>query len=289
MLGNSLRIPDLAVRRKSGAAPFVFPELQPLIASAVADLDATNASSYSGSGKTWANLVAAPADGSGQTAYDMWLGTNGSTDGSEPTFVGTADSQSALFTLDGADWFTAKANTALINNANKTTGGNPYSIAVVGKFPARVVDGFAAGILGTGGFDENKNGIAVTNGVFGQTNYSYLFVSGANGAFRGEQINSASDITDGTYKVLVFCFDVSNSLAAKAYHGDSTPLGTVISFINSVADAADPLQVGACSVGNTPAPAGSEIIAVSQFNSFLTDANVTALRGMYSERHGRVY
>ena len=69
--------------------------------------------SYS-SGQTWANDVASPADGSGQTAYDFYLGSTSSADGNDPTHSGD------YWTFGGDDYFTAaSAATAFIKGMHK--------------------------------------------------------------------------------------------------------------------------------------------------------------------------
>ena len=62
-----------AAFRKNGS---ITPYLDGLLTGAVVDLDATmlasyNGSGYNGSGQTWANMIAAPADGSAKTAGDF--------------------------------------------------------------------------------------------------------------------------------------------------------------------------------------------------------------------------
>src|SRR5574343_994393 len=98
--------------------------LSDVIASAVFDLDATQAASYPGSGTTWSNLVTAPADGSAQTAYDFYRG-DGSTSTTYPTFNGTPGSAAAYWSFDGGDLFDLKsgANTTFLKNAHKSAGG----------------------------------------------------------------------------------------------------------------------------------------------------------------------
>lgn len=66
-------------------------------------LDAADSASYSGSGQTWANLHASPADGSGQTAYDFYRGTGSGSESADASFVGTAGADPAYFSFDGDD------------------------------------------------------------------------------------------------------------------------------------------------------------------------------------------
>lgn len=88
-------------------------------------LDATKTASYPGTGQTWANGVAAPASGAGQTDYDWWLGNDVNVAAADPTFTGSAGDPGAYFELDGGDFFRNKVATlpAFIKNLHKTTGG----------------------------------------------------------------------------------------------------------------------------------------------------------------------
>lgn len=81
----------------------------------VGEWDATNSSSYSGSGTTFANLVGSPADGSGQTAYDLDI--NGGM-----TFTGSAGDAAAYFATDATDddFTLAGALTTFIKEMHKT-------------------------------------------------------------------------------------------------------------------------------------------------------------------------
>lgn len=104
-----------------------------VLASAVADLDATLSSSYGGSGQTLTNGVTAPADGSAQTAYDAWLGIDNTSSASDPAFTGSAGSAAAYFALDGGDYFTFKSVVdplTLYNMHRKTGGTNKWWVAM---------------------------------------------------------------------------------------------------------------------------------------------------------------
>jgi hypothetical protein len=103
--------------------------LSAVVAGAVFQHDATMAASYDGSSQTWANLIASPADGSGQAVYDMVLGTTSSPQTSDPTFVGSAGNNAAYFMNDGGDLFTLNgANTTLLDNLHKSTPITPFTM-----------------------------------------------------------------------------------------------------------------------------------------------------------------
>ena len=70
--------------------------LSDVVDSAVFDIDATQSASYGGTGTTWSNLVASPADGAAQSAYDFQLG-DGADSSTYPTFTGTVGDAAAYF------------------------------------------------------------------------------------------------------------------------------------------------------------------------------------------------
>jgi hypothetical protein len=110
----------------SGSGPADL-SLKAVLPSTVADLDATMVGSYAGTGTTWSNLVAVPADGSAQTAYNFSRG-DGTTATTYPTFTGTAGHAAAYFAMDGGDYFrlASGTNTTFLQNLTKTTGGADF-------------------------------------------------------------------------------------------------------------------------------------------------------------------
>ena len=110
--------------------------LDSVISSVVCDLDATLSSSYGGSGQTWANVIAAPADSSAQTDYDFFLGLTGDASTDDPAFIGTAGDPAAHFLLDGGDNFKliAGSNHSLVKDMHKTTGGPDFWLAIAFQY-----------------------------------------------------------------------------------------------------------------------------------------------------------
>lgn len=96
-----------------------------IVAGAVFDIAADNAASYSGSGQVWANLVAAPADGTTTIANDFWLGNDSVASANDPTFVGTPGDAGAYFLLDGGDFASCKAS-HLTRGLYKDTNLDPW-------------------------------------------------------------------------------------------------------------------------------------------------------------------
>ncbi len=289
MLGNGLRIPDIAVRKK-GAAGFVFPQLQPLVPSAVMDLDATSAASYSGSGQTWSNLVAAPADGSAQTAYDFFLGADVAAGADDPVFSGSAGSQSAEFTANGSQFFTIKnGNTTFIKNMHKTTGGNAWWMAFAGSFVARGAAQNGQSLVGTGGRDSaTKHGFDFGNGFFGTSNRPYLQLVGAQGFPGVLDFTTAADAFTSGYIFIGISFNPTTN-AARLYVGNNAVVTGSVGFYLSTVDASNAMQLLAGGAADALAYAGTKLVAVSMGNAEMSDANAAALRGMYSTRHNRTY
>lgn len=271
------------------AAPPSYPDLQPLIASAVWDCDATSAASYT-SGQTWANLVAAPADGSAQTAYDFQLGATTGAEGSDPTFVGTPGSASCKFTLDGGDYFQIKnGNTTFIKNLQKKTAGSPSSICLVGKFPVKANPGAGGAFFGTNGRDPAKAGVCAVQGdFFDPSEFKFLASNGADGFYGGYDF--ASDPNDATYRLICVTFNPATG-AVKFYNNSSTPVTGSLSFYNDGAtDPILPLQIMADGAAASIMAAGGELVAHSGFNAVLVDAQITILRNsVYGVRHSRTY
>lgn len=80
----------------------------------VAHWDAADVDSWNGTGQRWLNLVASPADGELQTAYDLILGADETVTAQDPSFVGTPGSASAYWSIEGNEVFKlAAGNTDL--------------------------------------------------------------------------------------------------------------------------------------------------------------------------------
>ncbi len=287
MLGVGVGL-DSVASRLVGGAPFVFPSIN--LASALFDLDATSESSYDGSSQTWANLIAAPADGSAQTAYDFLRGSDNTSQSVDPSFVGSVGARNAEFATDGTQYFTIKnGNTTFIKNMHKTTGGNAWSIVLVGYFKLRSTSINGQWLFGNGGNDgTTKHGIGFGNGTFGTNNKGYLIASGAQGFNGALNFSTAADVFNDTYQFICLTYDPSTK-AAKLYVGNNSVITGTASFYASTTDATEAFQLLACGAAAFPAYNGTKLIATSGYNAVLSDANVVTLRGIYSTRHNRTY
>ncbi len=263
--------------------------LQSIIPSAVMDLDATISSSYSGSGQTWSNLIAAPADGQIQTAYDFMLGSTSGVEGADPAFTGTPGDPAAYFAAAVGDFFTIKnGNTPFIKGMHKTTGGNVWSFILVGQFPQKAPSGSGVGmaLFGNGGHDDTKIGFDVSTGNFFQSPDDIIWRQ--NGAGNNFQ-TVGHDLSGAPIGVLVFTFNPATG-AYKVYHKDSTPRSVTLSGTGPATDPSYAFQILAAGNGGFPTnPSGATLVAAAACNAILSDADVTAIRSFYGTRHSRTY
>lgn len=65
------------------------------------------------SGQTWANRYTSPADGETQSTYDFWVGQDGTSDSTDPTFSST------YWSVDEGQYFKSKNLTTFINSWHK--------------------------------------------------------------------------------------------------------------------------------------------------------------------------
>lgn len=105
---------------------------------AIFDLDAGDSASYSGSGQTWANLTATPADGSAKTAYDF---TN-----NLYTFNGTAGNESVNeywepIAAPNSSYFriASGSNTTFLNSLHKNNAAFTFLAWI--KTPVSITSG----------------------------------------------------------------------------------------------------------------------------------------------------
>jgi len=120
-------------RGGGGGGSVIIPPLP--TSNLVFDWSASDVNSYAGSGQTILNLVAAPADGSAQSAYDFNLGASSTPANDDPVFTGVAGTPGAYFLWNNADFTTdiitlAGANTAFLNALHKTTGGSAFTLII---------------------------------------------------------------------------------------------------------------------------------------------------------------
>ena len=260
-------------------------DLQVIIPSVCCDLTTADVASYDGTAQTWYNLIAAPADGSAQSAYDFFLGTNGSAASNDPTFNGTPGDADAYFSVDGGDWFTiAGGNTTLINGMHKTTGGGVWSIGMYINIPLRTGSGTPSNFFGTGGRSASNHGMCARNGLFSSSQNKITF-DVAGGSFVQEStLTTIPNTSDGTWKMVVFTYDPTTRIL-KCYSGNDDPYSLTMGSVTSTTDASNALQIFAAGNGTEPVVNNGRIRDFAIFNTILTDAEVAALQAFYNGRH----
>jgi|GEM_PF-1418401 len=142
-------------RKKPGATS---PYLDGVLGSVTCDMDATLTASYPGSSQSWANMIAAPADGSAQADWDVWLGTDGSDESAtspvrDPSFSGTPGTQAAYFynNAEGNCFkFKNQSGPTSLLKAHRKTSGGPWWCAIVHYMNTLGVDTFLGGVNTTG-------------------------------------------------------------------------------------------------------------------------------------------
>jgi len=266
----------------TGEAPPPSLYLDGAIASACCDLDATVASSYAGSGQTWANLVAAPADGAAKTAYDFHLGADGSAGASDPAFTGSAGSAAAYFALDGGDYFTLKdqANAPTLYNLHKKSGGtNKWWIACAYQ------SGTDGAMAAWGrGFNGTGHGMYLWRSSSNTQLYQWpgglLQALGVNQAQATDYLVIVSaDMEATSNNVRWWINTTTGTTASKTWGSDSTNASTEIFRIGAAGeDGAEGIMSN-----------GSRYYHFSCGNELLDDTKAGAIIAHLEARHGRNY
>ena len=251
--------------------------LSDVIASAVFDLDATQAASYT-SGTTWSNLVTAPADGSAQTAYDFYTG-NGSTSTTYPTFNGSAGSAAAYWSFDGGDYFGIKsgANTAFFNALHKTTGGTAFWFAITLHKTDNTWS--TAALLANLASSTNYKGIEI--GVLSTEVFSFGQGNGAGSATNNSGVQTSGDF------IVIYSYDGSGNI--RRWVNTTTATTTAISFTASSDNAAYPMRIGSWGDGSRALNAETRIYSVAGGNEYLDNTKAAAIIAALEARHARDY
>lgn len=263
------------------------PYLDGALSSVVCDLDATISASYDGSGLTWANLIASPADGTARAAYDFHLG-NGSTDTTYPAFNGAAGHAAAYWSVDGGDYFRLKTLVGSIPEKwHRTSGGTPFWVAVTFKTPAGIFTGTRAfwgnvattanrGVLGYVGSADtlgmvSSNGATapvlsnISSALSGATDYAFIL---------------SADPSLGSDNVRVWVNSASGSLFSHNF-GATTTNSTDNFYILATKHAG--------TEGGYIMEAGTRFYSFAMGNEYLDDTKAAAILAHLGARHGRSY
>jgi len=252
--------------------------LDGVLSSTILQLDATVSASYAGSGQTWSNLIAAPADGSAQTSYDFYIGADSSATSTDPTFNGTAGSSSAYFSFDGGDYFKkASANTTFLNNLHKSSGGTDFWIACGLYFPSA-----------TSGNIFTTNASTTTTGIRMETqanNTLRLRQRGASGSSNADTTTQVYAATTPTLMILSY----STAGSTRFWVNSRTAENLSISFASGTGDPANPAVIGAGTGGSGLLPSGTRLYGFAMGNEYLDNTKAGLIFDYYNAQHGRTY
>jgi hypothetical protein len=251
-----------------------------IISSAVFDLDATRTTSYSGTGQTWNNLIATPADSSSQSTYNFYFGADANASTDDPTFTGSAGSPSAYMAFDGGDRFKlASAMTTFLNNLHKTTGGQDFWIAMALKF---IQNDVAQHWFSTGNSTSNSHGIWL---LVSSAERVALAQGGGGTSVTLQHPTTAVNNTD--YLVIA---SYSTSLGqGRIWMNNPTKTQATLTFNTSTSAPTGYASIGRNNAGTGPVPSGTRVYAVSMGNSYIDDVDASKLFSLYEARHQRDY
>ncbi|PJF23508.1 MAG: hypothetical protein CUN56_00480 [Phototrophicales bacterium] len=263
--------------------------LDSVLPSVCCDLDSTIADSYPGSGQTWSNLIASPADGAAQTDYDFYLGLGSGASTDDPTFTGTAGDPAAYFALDGGDYFTSVDYTGqtTFRGAHRTDrdgvwfalafrtsstlasyrvpfASGSWTQADAGFVPYFMLDGSVYLWIANGSAKTIKTIEPVGSLV---VNTDYLFIVSWDGTSSTNNMRSWLNTTTKT----------TFSAALQTSTADSTEGFTAIGAVPDDSTAKGPLT------------AGSRIYSFACGNAFIDDADAANIFSHLEERHNRDY
>ena len=253
--------------------------LSALLASTIYDLDATLAASYGGSGQTWSNLIASPADGALQTDYDYTLGFSASPSTDDPTFTGTADDANAHFSFDGGDRMVfTNGLPDFFKKFHRTDTAQDWTMVFAGKLPP---SGSSFPFIRTGNSTAGAQGMQI---AWQYSGVPRILLTQYGDAASSNFIETADIPSYGDEFVMGIAY---NHTAGEITIWANSSAGTRTSFTFNAATADAATNV---LFYTTAFPANGSIIrAASAFNAKLSDADFAAVAGHYELRHNRSY
>lgn len=282
---------DITGRNKSNnriiAASAPPPGLDTVLASTVFDLDATIAASYPGTGATWLNLTAAPADGAAAETYNFTCG-DGTDAARFPAFNGAAGDKTAYWSFDGDDCFriAGAANTPFTNCLHHPAADNQWWAAFTFTTPATINAHTA--LFGT----HHSNSTVGLN---------FFFLDPAVGGFfrlqqRGSSqtgfwtLHSTLNAASTDFLAIVSYTGATNT--ARLWLNGATAVTTAVDFKAGTDNATQPLLL--CARGNISNPQFTalpdmRLYSAAMGNEYLDDAKAAPLIAALQARHGRSY
>ena len=265
----------LGLEDGTGSAGAASTYLDSVLDSVVFELDATQTDSYPGSGSSWLNLIASPADGETQATYDFpFSGT--------PVFNGTPGDTGAYWGITTGNRFQLSSNTTFTGNLHKVASVGPFWIAAT--FYA--IDATWGGGVIVSTKNSTGNGLGVTAYLLGSRSLSYNQSSGAAGT--GFNSGFGSLAAPGE-ELVIMSFDPANEVAT--YWINSTT-GTGVAFVYTVTTnaAEGAFTIGELTTSGTPLVSSDwRLRTVACGNEYLDDTKVASLVSNWEARHGRDY
>ncbi len=256
------------------------------INSELFEVDATCANSYAGSGTTWKNINATPADSSTQTAYDF-TATAGSA--GAPVFTGSVGSSAAYWlmpsgaTVGASSFFQiTNGNTTALKNITKTTAGQSATIIMALGTPSSLGSSNFS-IMGDIGDASTGTGFRTLLTSSAGTIFFYLFNGSGHNSNLGVSLSTSTD-----YLVALTVNDTGGTLGlavnANSFTAKILPSATNTNNPDGVFMIGDSGFSGAVGVVNN-----TKIYGFYMFNAILSDGNLASVVSILNTRHGRTY
>jgi len=237
--------------------------LSDVVSNTELEFDVNNQQSYPLSGNQWFSLIKSPASGASQSDYILYR--------SGASFV---DASPNYWEFNGTDQvFFSSANTTFLNNLGKTTGGNDFTIIVVGKSAG----GEGKAIVSTQGINSSTRGVAAMYNV--------------DEKFELQQYGDTAYIdhphrtvfAGGQDFIAVYSYDHDTSQARVWSNGD-------LSQNNMVMNATTTNPTSALHVGGHTAgaflPSGFRITNIAFRNVFTSESEERTIRQYYERKYG---
>lgn len=228
-------------------------------------LDPGDAACYPGSGQTLTDL-----SGNGR---DFVRGATSSSEGSDPTFNGTANGHSAseYFSYDGGDYFTkASANGTFINSITKD---NALFTLIYLAYATTLTTSFQSFACGNA-YSSLKPGFEVSSdgGVNKKVDFQ---VYRADGSFCGGHGTTAL-ATDNSWNLIQVAIDEAAATGLMFVNGTSESF-TGSYTTPSALDPGSVLQIGASGSNNSPEASGHRFGGFALVNRALSSVDLTAI------------
>ena len=257
----------------------------PPLGSTVFELDAQ----YYSFGQTFANSCAAPADGSGQTAYDFYRGAGSGSASDDPTF--NSAGSASYFSFDGGDFFTLVAgatSTAFLKNLHKS--GATFSIEVWFYYPGSDVSQSSfidSGTSDQGGADMSRGIIYTCTDPAGQQ----LRVKQSSSGTNALSATATTAFSTGIHMAgLSYAADASSFFyrngAYDQVSGSNTFTATLTSPSTSDTVNAPRIGVRGDGAGSFVVPNATRIYRIAMYNTALTKGEFDSLWSTHRSRFG---